>query len=612
MAGLDWNAPLPSSSGGGNDFKSKFPEVFGDGSKQAAPPSGTPTITTTPLNGSQPAPNVPSGSPAAEDYNKMSWGEYIPKVAANLPSTMLKKVEDTGSAIYNHPMEVASGIAQMGEGIGSKAIDATTNLLGINPILDPAKKSEREHIIDSIIEQKKNQYGKDVWKNLAQDPAEFLLDAASIAPIIGPASRVAGLGSAGAALSKVAELGDPINLAMQGTKAGVGLVASPVGKLVRYAQGAASGVPQDMLRLAEQAGRTGTPVQRSAFKAFASGVGDNREASQALLDALEERRAAVSDSYIQGKASLKNDELPLNDIYAAINAARRNVSSYGVPFKNSETLKAINRMEAEINRLRAAPKQARSAVGLDDLKRHLREMISTAPPATRKNLYPIATAVRDTVAKSDPNYATMMENWENWIAEAKDIQSTLGAGEATADTARIAKLLSTAKSTDKMALLEELASKTKAGAALPYMIAGLSVRNILPTYMRGMGLAGLSAFTGNPLHGIVGAIAASPRLAGMTSYGMGRLAGTASSAGQVGKFLKPYSAVGNNIIPDMAQDQPAPYKRGGAVKSHDMAADQLVRAAERAKKGWSDATEPLLNQSDDAVAHALEVANRSI
>jgi hypothetical protein len=59
-------------------------------------------------------------------------------------------------------------------------------------------------------------------------------------------------------------------------------------------------------------------------------------------------------------------------------------------------------------------------------------------------------------------------------------------------------------------------------------------------------------------------------------------------------------------------DRPAPYKRGGAVRSHDMEADQLVRAAERAKKGWSAETEPLLNQSDDAVAHALEVANRSI
>jgi hypothetical protein len=53
-------------------------------------------------------------------------------------------------------------------------------------------------------------------------------------------------------------------------------------------------------------------------------------------------------------------------------------------------------------------------------------------------------------------------------------------------------------------------------------------------------------------------------------------------------------------------------KSGGRVSSHEADADQLVRAAERAKKGWSAKTEPLLNQSDEAVAKALEVANRSI
>jgi hypothetical protein len=53
-------------------------------------------------------------------------------------------------------------------------------------------------------------------------------------------------------------------------------------------------------------------------------------------------------------------------------------------------------------------------------------------------------------------------------------------------------------------------------------------------------------------------------------------------------------------------------KSGGRVDSHDVEADHLVRAAERAKKGLSAHTEGLLNTSDDAVASALEVANRSI
>ena len=53
-------------------------------------------------------------------------------------------------------------------------------------------------------------------------------------------------------------------------------------------------------------------------------------------------------------------------------------------------------------------------------------------------------------------------------------------------------------------------------------------------------------------------------------------------------------------------------KTGGRVSTHDAAADQLVRAAERAKKGQSAQTEALLQQPDNTVAHALEVANRSI
>jgi hypothetical protein len=52
---------------------------------------------------------------------------------------------------------------------------------------------------------------------------------------------------------------------------------------------------------------------------------------------------------------------------------------------------------------------------------------------------------------------------------------------------------------------------------------------------------------------------------------------------------------------------------GGRVgMPHDKMADQLVMAAERAKKGISKGTESLLDMSDNHIAHALEVANRSI
>jgi hypothetical protein len=85
-----------------------------------------------------------------------------------------------------------------------------------------------------------------------------------------------------------------------------------------------------------------------------------------------------------------------------------------------------------------------------------------------------------------------------------------------------------------------------------------------------------------------------------------RMSGPSSGIVNSAKRIAPVASM------DYQQDNRQGRKTGGRVSTHDMEADQLVRAAERAKKGWSDATEPLLNQSDDAVAHALEVANRSI
>lgn len=65
-------------------------------------------------------------------------------------------------------------------------------------------------------------------------------------------------------------------------------------------------------------------------------------------------------------------------------------------------------------------------------------------------------------------------------------------------------------------------------------------------------------------------------------------------------------------IPATAEFSRQGRKSGGRVGGHEAEADQLVLAAERAKKGLSAHTEGLLNTPDDTVANALEIANRSI
>ena len=53
-------------------------------------------------------------------------------------------------------------------------------------------------------------------------------------------------------------------------------------------------------------------------------------------------------------------------------------------------------------------------------------------------------------------------------------------------------------------------------------------------------------------------------------------------------------------------------KSGGRVTDAGSAAEKLIAAAEKAKKGHSDTTSPLLDVPDEAITKALAIANEKI
>ena len=563
-----------------------------------APGSAVPA----PAPGSVPAaaPNAPTG----ENYADMPWTEVGSRAASNLIPSGQKALTGMYEAV-SHPLDTLSGLGQMAKGVVSKGKGA----LGFER--DP----EAEAVVDALTGMYGDRYGSMAGfkETLAEDPFAIGMDAASLVPVIGPASKAAGIGAVGSGLSKVAALGDPINLAAKATSLAAKGVTKPVVGIGRYGQGVASGVPQDMLKLAQQAGRTGTPIQKQAFKDFASGKGSNRDLAQAAVDALAERKAAVNAEYVAGKQSLITDELPLDDIRKAIDDARLDVDPHG-SMLNQPKLDVIDQLEREIAKAENNPNPAaRSAAGLDTLKQSLRNILSANRMSTDGALAKVPMSVRNTIAAADPTYATMMEKWQDWLSEMKDIQSTLGTGSKTAETARIAKLLSTAKSSDKMALLKELSETTQAGHALPYMVAGATVTKKLPPYLQGAGLGILGSVALGGPHGLGAVVAGSPRIAGMSNYALGRAGAVGDRASRIAGM---YPAAASNALAQsgnqMLEEQRVGRRAGGRVGGHEAAADQLVRAAERAKKDLGRSTEPLLSQSDDTVAHALEVANRSI
>ena len=572
---------------------------------EAPPPPPPPGDDTAVVDTTAPAPRpAPGPAPqmAAAPYSEdMSWGDYAKGTLQNVPSSGAKFAEGMYTAVTN-PEETLDFMGNLAKGVVSKGKGA----LGFE------RNPEAEGFVDAVVEDTKTRWS-DPAKSFYEDPVSMGLDVASIAPVVGPVGRMAGLGKTAGALQKVAALGDPVNLAAKATSLAAKGVTKPVVGMGRYAQGVASGVPQDMLKLAQQAGRTGTPVQRQAFKEFASGRGDNRALAQAALDAIDERRAAVSAEYVAGKNALITKALPLDSIKKAVNDARLAVDPHG-SLLNKPKLDVIDLLEQEIAKVESNPNAAaRSAVGLDTLKRSLRDILSANRMSSDGALSQVPTSVRNTIATADAGYAAMMDRWQDWLSEMKDIQTTLGASDRTSETARIAKLLSTAKSSDKMALLKELAEKTEAGQALPYMVAGASVSKFLPPYLQGAGLMGAGMIASGGLHGAAAAALGSPRIAGMSNYALGRAGAAGDRAARVAGM---YPSAATNLSAQFGnqqlEEQRVGRKAGGRVGGHEAAADQLVRAAERAKKDLGRSTEPLLSQSDDTVAHALEVANRSI
>lgn len=557
----------------------------------------------------QDRPAAPEPTPARneadlqrEEYANMPWSEVGSRALSNALPSAGRAVKGAYDAVVNYE-DTASALNEVGKGVVSKVRGA----------FGGERNTDAEAVADAMGHAIADKYtSMGAFKQaLAEDPASIGLDVASVAPFVGAAGRAAGLGKVATGLEKVASLGDPINAAAQGVKMASKVVTKPVTVASRIAQGTASGVPQSMLKLAEEAGRSGSPAQRAAFMTFAMGKGENRDIAKHAMDAIEELRRKTNAEYAARRSGLSTQELPMGEIKNAINRVEANLGG-NAQVLFPQVYAALQDMKNRVSLIENSPNAAdRSAIGLDLLKRSLADVAESMKDSGHYGaLSEIPRATRNTIAAYDSTYADMMDRWQTWRNELLDFQRTLGTSDKAAESARLAKLLSTAKNEDKMSLLKQLAAQTEAGQLLPYMIAGATVEHLPPRYLQGMGIAGLGVMAAGGPHGIAAATLASPRLAGLASYGMGRLEGA------INAVPTPPSAV-TNLLSQIGQREASggrvERKAGGRVGvNHDKMAEQLVGAAERAKKGISKGTESLLDMPDDHIAQALEVANRSI
>jgi hypothetical protein len=573
---------------------------------------------------------------SAAEYANMPTGEYAMRVAKNVPSSIGNQVSGFVNAVANLP-ETATTIGKLGVGLGSKALDAAGNVVGYGPVLDPALKAEREAVADALGQDYKNRFdfteGGEGWKHLAEDPAAYLADAGTVlSGGAGAASKLGVISKTGniAKYGNLASNLDPVQAAMNLT----GKAVSTVGKAVPYslmsAQNFFSGIPFKTLQTARDVGLSGDPQKVDAFMSALKGNPKfSGDAVDALENAIEDMANQASKSYMtdQRTAFARTQPVDLASPGAARDVVEDMITPSGVlqapvAYDPSDILEARSAIDQIDNAVTHPSPAGRTIQELDVVKKSLDTIAKRiSHPALRSRVQAMAGSLVDAMAATDPAYGRMMYGWQEYRRQLNNVRKEFGT-TAMSDVGRTRKLAKAFASRDGNEIFD-LVAGTPSGQNLRYSLAGDAMKNLSSDRIHNaIATAGgpIAAALTLGLHpaALLGAIPlalSSPKLAGKSQYGLANAERVVNTAARnaADRFTPPIiTNVGSQIGSAMQEEPRQERKSGGRVDSHEAEADRLVMAAERAKKGLSAHTEGLLNTSDDAVASALEIANRSI
>ena len=561
----------------------------------AAPPV---QAVSSPMRVSSPEVQTPK---TREEINNMGAGEFLTGLAKNAPASAMNIYEGLSNAVSN-PAQTWEGMKQLGSGIYSKASGA----------LGGESNPEKENVLNAMLGEYADAYGSVAGfkEKLYNDPFFVGMDAATLIPGVGAGMKAAGVGEkALKALNVAGKIIDPVQLGISAAK----LPIKAAGSIGKAGAATASGIPKVAFDMAQEIGASGDKVGQKVFQKFATKKGNPQEIADAAVNSLDELKQQASNQYLSTRAGIAKSQtqLPMDKIENAMSDLESFVNSHGTTGRFRAAQDAMNDVRKQIDETAASGHpRARTMEDLDILKQSIQDIAQSFRGTRFEGKFgSVAGAVKDTIVAHDRVYAQMMDSYQGWLRQMKDLQTQLVGSPNASDTARIAKLLKSMGSDRKMDLLKMITA-TPSGQYLPHMIAGHALSTWAPSGSRGLidvlAGGGLYYAGAHPLALAGGAALASPKIGGQIANKAG-MAGRTFDRITPQAAMKPVSMLGN-----LEEDPREGRKSGGRVSSHEMAADQLVRAAERAKKGWSAQTEPLLNQSDESVVKALEVANRSI
>lgn len=317
----------------------------------------------------------------------------------------------------------------------------------------------------------------------------------------------------------------------------VGPAVRAVGSGVRRALGATTGVGDEALKQAFQAGKTGG-TQGQQFTSAMRGQSSMDDVLGLAKDNLSQMGAQKQAAYRSGMADIKADQsvLKFDGIDDAIKNARSMSMFKGQP-KNTRAAQLVQQAADEVSAWKALdPAEYHTPEGLDALKQRLGGLLESIPfeeKTSRTAVGNIYNSIKGEISKQAPEYSKVMKEYSEATDLIREIEKALSLGQkASADTS-MRKLQSLMRNNvnTSYGYRDQLAQKMvdQGGNELLPMLAGQAMNEWTPRGIQratASGGAGLLALTGNIPAAAGMAAISSPRVAGEAMYGAGKVAGS--------------------------------------------------------------------------------------
>jgi hypothetical protein len=469
-------------------------------------------------------------APQATAKPEMSWGDVASGAATNFIPSAINVGKSVVEAVSS-PLQTAKGLIDVGAG-------ALQNVLPERLVQAIGEDKESRQKASAVADFYKQRYGsmEGFKEALATDPAGVMADASTVLTGGGAlAAKAPMMAKVGQAATRTGAAIDPLVLALRGTGKAAELTGKGIGSIATKYAGLASGVGDEPLKQAYQAGKAGGAQGASFIENMRGQVPmqDVLETAKADLAAMGQQKQAA---YRQDMQSIRGDKtvLDFSDIDNALSQAAGRTQFKGQVIKQGAANKVQEARELVDNWKNLDPAQYHTPEGLDALKQQVGDILESIPfeqKNARASVGEVYNAIKSTIGNQAPQYAKVMKDYAEASDTIKQIEQALSLGKKSSVDTGMRKLQSLMRNNvntnygNRLKLAQAL--EEAGGQQIMPALAGQALNEWTPRGMQRAAAIPTSVLAGlaNPVAGAANLMASSPRLMGETAYKAGQLAG---------------------------------------------------------------------------------------